>query len=108
MATEIEVNPPELVKLAQVTLAGADDITDALIVALPDPCPLQQAFGNIGSGANLFDMLESATSDAQRTVFWLTSTLEGDTDRLYQVAVACEQAGSEVASDLAATTVGPA
>ncbi|MBT8227841.1 MAG: hypothetical protein HKP61_08010 [Dactylosporangium sp.] len=104
MATEIRADPIELVKLAQVTLAGADGTTDAFLAAQPNLCPPRKAFGNTSSSANAFGEVEAAAADVETAAFWLATTLEGDVDRLYQVAVNYEQADAAVADSLSKTT----
>lgn len=86
------VSPADVVRLAASVLDAACDLGEATGRFHGDASVGAAAFGNLPAGPSLAGACLDAQSSAGIAAERLVQTLEGDVDRLYQVAFAYQEA----------------
>jgi len=103
-ATEVRADPVVLVRLADQVLRASQQIADAWRGAQADLARGSAgAFGDLGSASA--DAHQRVVEAADLALGRLVGVLEIDSDLLYQVAVAYEQADEKAATQLSLTPV---
>lgn len=92
------VSPAEVVRLAGAVLDGADQLGGAAARFAGDASTGAAAFGNLGVSGRLAAACLDAQASAGTAADGLVGTLEGDVDRLYQVAFAYQEAEQSAAA----------
>ena len=95
MAEEVRAEPDAIVRLAKATLASADAMSGAWSAAPGAVVPGSDAFGDSAGSAALASAI--ATAEAATDAAWrrIVQVCEDDTDKLYRVAFAYQQADAE-------------
>lgn len=97
MADEVRADPEAIVRLAQATLAGADDMSDCWSAAQGVVTPPGSAFGNSTAGPAFATACTAAATSADTAWRGVAGVYEGDVDRLYRVAFAYQAADAAAA-----------
>ena len=92
---EVRADPEAIVRLAKVTLADADGMTEAWSSAQGAVVPPGTAFGNSAESGGCALAAAEALAAVDETWREVTGVYEGDVDRLYRVAFAYQQADRE-------------
>jgi hypothetical protein len=96
-----------LTALADDFLTAAQDLGEALQTAQASSPAPAEAFGNSGGAGAAYTEFEATTEQTGVTVERLAAVLEGDIDRLYQVAFAYQEKDEESARSFPIPTHGP-
>jgi hypothetical protein len=99
MATEVGADPRELIRLAGTYLSESRRLGDALHGAQTFAVPTATAFGDTAGGAGLHSANDELAELAGLAVGRLVEVLEGDVDRLHQLAFVYEQADRQASTD---------
>ncbi|MEO7443382.1 MAG: hypothetical protein ABIW46_07615 [Acidimicrobiales bacterium] len=95
------VVPSDVVRLAGALLDGAGELSRAAVRFGGDAALPTEALGNLSSSWAAADMCLSVQEGAAEATEYLIEVLEGDVDRLYQVAFAYQDADEAAARDIA-------
>jgi hypothetical protein len=95
---ETHANPLELTRLADQMLRSSQTVADAWRAAQPGLTLPPGCLGDSAGSAQLQEAHDTAVDDTDLAVGRLVGVLEGDTDRLYRVAFAYQQADQDAAA----------
>jgi hypothetical protein len=87
----MQIDPTQLARLAKTTLDGSVELAAAWDDARPELSVPATAFGALPGMEVLHRAQLVATEEAGTAVGRLVDVHEGDVDRLYRVAFACQQ-----------------
>jgi hypothetical protein len=99
----MRADPIELSTLAATVLTASTDLGTALQDAQASFPPPADPFGNSSGSAGAYAATETATEQTGATLETLIGVLEGDVDRLYQVAFAYQEADEQAADECEGT-----
>lgn len=85
---ELRVAPPELTRVGDQMLRSSMAVADAWRLAQGKLTVPETAFGDTASAGDVRAVVQETADSADVTVGLLGAVLEGDMDRLYQIAFA--------------------
>jgi hypothetical protein len=91
MPDDIRADPAAVARLAAAVLEASNQLADAWRTAQGPLAIPEAAFGNSGGAAGVFQSHGANVEAADMTITRQVAVLEGDTDRLYQVAFAYQK-----------------
>jgi len=106
MVDGVQADPLELARLASEVLTAADGLGTALSAGRGSLMVPLAAFGNSAAGPAAHTSHEAVTEQGATTSQRLVEVLEGDVDRIYRVAFACEKLDRENAARICAPPGG--
>jgi uncharacterized protein YfiM (DUF2279 family) len=91
MANEVRADPAQLCRLGDQMLTSSETIDDSWRGQQSALSPLNTAFGNTAGGQAVFTAHQDTHDSAGVAVGRFVEVLQGDMDRLYEVAFAYQQ-----------------